>query len=221
MLFWFAILFGILTAWLLGRRSLYSNWILLFNILVSIYVGVMLSPILLDMLDETAEGIGYNCAAFILLIAVVIFVTLHLIARYSLVVDEVDIDFNELVEMIGKRIVAFFTGFCVAVLFIFLIAVMIMPYKFSPWMKFIRTENTPVTVAVKPMTKMCNLINKFTLQRYPEAPQYVLTKLTNLRSRPQQTEDSQTEDSQTEPLDDQQFPDLLTPGPSQADNDPK
>ena len=95
MLFWFAILTGGLAAWLLGKKSLYSNWILLFNILVSIYVGVMLSPVLLDMLGDRTIGIGFNCAAFILLVAVIVFVILFLVTKYNLVPDDVEIDFHE------------------------------------------------------------------------------------------------------------------------------
>lgn len=204
MLFWFAILIGVVAAWMLGKKSLYSNWILLFNILVSIYVGVMLSPVLLDMLGGRTKGIGFNCAAFILLTAIVVFVILYLVTRYSLVADDVEVVFNDLIELVGKRVAAFFSGFCVAVLVIFLIAVMIMPCKFSPWMKFIRSENEPITVAIVPISKMCNLINKFTIQRYPEAPAYILKELTNLAAGDQI-------DAAQELGDEKELPDLLTP----------
>jgi len=204
MLIWFAILMGTLAAWLLGRKTFYANWILLFNILVSIYVGVMLSPVLLGMLGDRTKGIGFNCAAFILLITVIVFIILYLIARFSLVADEVDIDFHELLELIGTRVAAFFSGFCVAIMVIFLIAVMIMPYKFSPWMKFIRSEDAPVTVVTKPMTKMCNFINTMSMQRYTDAPAYILTELTNLGKRDRKEESP-------EGLDEEQFPNLLSP----------
>ena len=203
MLFWFAILIGALTAWLLGKKSLYSNWILLFNILVSIYVGVMLSPVLLEMLAGRNKGIGFNCAIFILLIVVIVFVILYLITKYNLVPDDVEVDFYYLLELIGTRVTAFFSGFCVAALVIFLIAVMIMPYKFSPWMKFIRSENEPVTVVTVPITKVCNFVNTISLQRYTDAPMYILTELTNLGS-PEKIEEI------LEPIDEEQFPDLLT-----------
>jgi hypothetical protein len=202
MLLWIAILFGALGAYLAGRRSFYANWVIFFNILISIYVGVMLAPVLLDYLPEDTPLIGYNCAAFILVISTFVFVILQVIARYVLLSTEVDIDFPGLLEIVGFRVVGFFSGFCVAVLLIFILAVMIMPYPYRSWMSFIRSSEGPIPVVTGSITKTCNIINTASLQRYTDAPSRVLSGLTNLAiyEKPQEA---------TEELDQTEFPDLL------------
>jgi hypothetical protein len=202
MLFWISILFGALGAYLAGRRSFYANWVIFFNILISIYTGVMLAPVLLDYLPENTPGVGYSCAAFILIVSAFVFVILHVIARYVLVVSEVDIDFPWLIEVIGPRVLGFFSGFCVAVLFIFVLAVMIMPYPYRSWMSFIRSSEGPIPVVTGPMTKTCNIINTASLQRYTNAPSCVVSDLTNLSTK-EKTQETAEELDQTE------FPDLL------------
>jgi disulfide bond formation protein DsbB len=56
MLLWFAILIGALGAYLAGRKSFYANWVIFFNILISIYTGVMLAPVLLDLLSDNTSS---------------------------------------------------------------------------------------------------------------------------------------------------------------------
>jgi len=202
MLLWFAILFGALGAYLAGRKSFYANWTILFNILISIYTGVMLAPVLLSFLSDDTPGIGYNCAAFILIVSVLVFVILQVIARYALLAGEVEIDFPKPIEIIGLRVVGFFSGFCVATLIIFLMAIMIMPYSYRPWMSFIRSSEKQVTVVTGPMTTACNFINSASLQRYTDAPTCVLSDLTNLAVY-EKTQDTDNE------LDPEEFPDLL------------
>ena len=53
-------------------------------------------------------------------VSVFVFVILQIVARYILFVSEVDIDFPWVIEIIGPRVLGFFSGFCVAVLFIFI-----------------------------------------------------------------------------------------------------
>jgi hypothetical protein len=202
MLFWFAILFGALGAYLAGRKSFYANWTILFNILISIYTSVMLAPVLLAFLSDDTPGIGYNCAAFILIVSVLVFVILQVIARYALLAGEVEVDFPKLIEMIGARVVGFFSGFCVATLIIFVMAIMIMPYSYRPWMSFIRSSKEPVTAVTGPMTTACNFINSASLQRYTDAPTRVLSDLTNLETY-EKTQDND------DGLDPEQFPNLL------------
>jgi hypothetical protein len=171
------------------------------------YTGVMLAPVLLNLLSENTPGIGYNCAAFILIVSVFVFVVLQVIARYTLLAGEVKIDFPAPIDIVGPRVVGFFSGFCVAILLIFILAIMIMPYSYRPWMSFIRSSEKPASVVTGPMTTACNFINTASLQRYTDAPSRVLNGLTNLEAyeKPQDT---------VEELDQSEYPDLLGP----ADN---
>ena len=48
MVFWIAILAGVLFAWLAVRMGFYETWVLLFNIVVSIYIAIFLAPVVAD-----------------------------------------------------------------------------------------------------------------------------------------------------------------------------
>ena len=44
MVFWIAILAGVLFTWLAVRMGFYETWVLLFNLVVAIYVSIFLAP---------------------------------------------------------------------------------------------------------------------------------------------------------------------------------
>jgi hypothetical protein len=48
MVFWIAILTGVLFVWLAVRLGFYETWALLFNILVAVYVAIFLAPIVAE-----------------------------------------------------------------------------------------------------------------------------------------------------------------------------
>ena len=204
MLLWVCILFGGLTAYLLRGRSLYANWTTLFNVGASIYISVMLAPFMLVLLAEGTQWQGYHCAGFVLLSSVILFVILEIVAAYAIVVEDVDISFPRALEFVGSKAAGFVAGFCTCGLVLFIVTVIVMQYDYKPWMKLVRTEDRPVTVATMPVEKTCNAINYFSLQCYPTAPKNVIDKLTSLKNE-KRIEPKVEEDTP-------KYPDLLTPG---------
>ena len=56
MVFWIAILVGVLFAWLGVRLGFYETWILCFNVIVSIYVAIFLAPFVSLLLLSRVAG---------------------------------------------------------------------------------------------------------------------------------------------------------------------
>ena len=62
MVFWIAILSGVLFAWLAVRLGFYATWILLFNVLLSIYVAIFLAPLVVDFAPSSGRAASYGVA---------------------------------------------------------------------------------------------------------------------------------------------------------------
>lgn len=180
MLLWIIIIFGALIAYLLRKRSLYANWTTAFNTAASIYFSVMLTPRILQFLPEGTDWQGCHAAGFILISSIIIFAVLEVVAAYLIVVEEVDITYFTAVEIVGSKAAGFVTGFCAAGLAVFIATVLIMQFEYQPWMKFIRTEDKPLRVAVAPVEKTCGAIHFASLQRYSRSPANVVETLTSL-----------------------------------------
>ena len=201
MLLWVFILFGGLTSWLLRNRSFYANWTTLFNVAASVYTSIMLAPWMLGLLPEGTKWLGFNCAGMVFVTSLVLFVVLEIVAAYVVIVEDVDIEFPKVIELIASKAAGFFIGFCTTSLLAFIILVILMQYEYKPWMKFIRTEEGPVQIVVMPVEKTCVVINHASLQCYADAPKNVVVKLTSLEKneKPKPKPEVETD----------QFPDYL------------
>jgi hypothetical protein len=69
MVFWIAILAGVLFAWLAVRLGFYATWVLLFNILVSMYVAIFLAPIVADFAPVPGGAASYGMALSMVVLA--------------------------------------------------------------------------------------------------------------------------------------------------------
>jgi len=69
MMFWIAILAGTLFVWLAVRLGFYETWALLFNIVVSIYVSVFLTPKLAGFAPAPGGASSYHTALCLIVLA--------------------------------------------------------------------------------------------------------------------------------------------------------
>ncbi|MBA7485891.1 hypothetical protein ES707_21443 [subsurface metagenome] len=70
-----AVVVGVVFAVIGVRKGFFPMWLVLFNILISIYVGVMLSPTLVAIRPDMEQE-PYYLAAFIAVTSVMIFIVL-------------------------------------------------------------------------------------------------------------------------------------------------
>lgn len=186
MILWIIILFAVLAAFLLRDRSFYANWTTLFNTLISIYLSIMTTPYIIDLLPHGTKWPAYHCAGFAFLIALALFVILEIIAAYVIVVEDIDISFPKLFDIALSKVLGFLSGFCITGFVIFLLTTMVMQYNYSPWMSFIRTEDKPVHAVTVTLERACGFVHSASMQLYDESPANVMSKMASLKTRKKQ-----------------------------------
>ena len=55
MVFWLAVLVGALFAWIAVQIGFYATWIMFFNLVLSAYVGMFLTPVVITMVPAATE----------------------------------------------------------------------------------------------------------------------------------------------------------------------
>ena len=173
MVFWFTILVGIIAAWLGRKMRFYSAWALLFNILVSMYLGVMLTGALIGMITDQSISY-YHCAAGVAGIAIIVFIILHTFTITVLIAD-VEICFPRMFDGVGSAILAFLSGYLVCNFVIFVIC--IMPFTKNPTVENIIEQGDLTVVAVPSIAVACDFVGNMSMQCYDAAAEQVVGKL--------------------------------------------
>jgi len=192
-MFWCAILIGILVAVMAIKTGVYMMWAILFNALISIYLGVMLCPTIIGLIPDIGDS-RYHHAGCVGGIAVVIFAIFQTITVNFLLGEEAGknkkneeaISFPKVVNTIGAGLVGFFLGYIVwgFVLFVFLIT----PISNEPIVQSICRQSGFASQSVQ---AVCGFVGGFSLQCHDEAgPKEVTEWLTTPESeqKPQRTE---------------------------------
>jgi hypothetical protein len=122
MIFWLAVLIGALFAWIGVQIGFYGMWIMFFNLVLSAYVALFLTPVIVSALPaavETTFGYGYG------LVLVVIAIATLLIAYgmcYACLSGQLRAEFPKAFDNIGAGILGFLTGFLVCSFVAFAVA---------------------------------------------------------------------------------------------------
>ncbi|MHC4738816.1 MAG: CvpA family protein [Planctomycetota bacterium] len=204
-MFWCVVLIGILAAVMAIKAGFYTMWAILFNTLISIYIGVMLCPTIIGLIPDIGDS-RYHHAGCVGGIAVVIFAIVQTITVNFLLGEETDkdkkneeaISFPKLVNTIGAGLVGFFLGYvvCGFVIFVF----MIMPISNEPIVKIICEQSGFASQSVK---TVCGFVGGISLQCHDEAePRDVVEWLTTPekkeKSRRVETKKTETKEVETE-----------------------
>ena len=121
MVFWLAILAGALFAWFAVRMGFYEMWAMLFNIIISIYVAVFLSPLIIDIIPTTGDT-SYGNALTLIVTAIGTFVILHGIS-YTLLTGQFKVSFPKIFDTLFAGLLGFLAGFLVLSFAAFIICV--------------------------------------------------------------------------------------------------
>lgn len=111
MAFWTGILVGGFFAWLAVRKGFYETWTLLFNVVISIYVSVLLTPVIADSVPAAGDT-AYGNALTLTAIAAGTFLILHGIS-YTLFTGQFGVTFPKIFDNIGAGILGFLAGFLI------------------------------------------------------------------------------------------------------------
>jgi len=181
MVFWFAVLIGVVFLVVGIKKRLYPMWAILFNILISIYLGVMLSPVANELIFGS-ESSAYHKAGCVGGIAAAVFAILQTIAVCWLT-GKFSVSFPRLFNNIGSGFLGFFAGY-LTVTFLFFI-VCIMPFSSEqPVAKKICELGGSKQIAAKSVKKACGLVGGLSLQLKADAAGKIIDKLIQPESKP-------------------------------------
>jgi hypothetical protein len=121
MIFWLSILAGGFCAWYALKMGFYETWTMLFNIVISVYVAIFLTPLATEFIPGASDTL-YGLALAILAIAVGCFLILHGIS-YIFLTGQFSVSFPKLFDILFAGFLGFLGGFLIFSFLIFLIAV--------------------------------------------------------------------------------------------------
>ena len=164
MISWFAVLVGVIFAVIGIKKGFYPMWAMLFNILISIYLAVMLSPIIVQIRPDMAQ-LRYYLAACVAVIALMAFVILQVIMT-SFLAEISESLCPRFFDNVGAGILGFLSGY-VVFSFVFL-AVCIMPFSRLPFMKGFCGDGISTPAGVRPVVKACDFVATASMQIYSD-----------------------------------------------------
>ena len=112
MVFWIAILAGVLFVWLAVRLRFYATWVLVFNIFVSIYVSIFLAPYIENFVRTSGGADKYGMALSMLVLAGGCFAILHGLS-YVFLTGQFNIPFPQVFDILLSGMLGFVAGFVV------------------------------------------------------------------------------------------------------------
>jgi len=157
-----AVAVGMVFAVIGVRKGFFPMWLVLFNILISIYVGVMLSPTMVAIRPDMEQE-PYYLGTFIAVTSVMIFVVLQTIASVFFA-ELADSFCPKIFDTVGAAILGFLGGFCVLSFVFFVIC--IMPFSQEPFMKGLCGDGVLTPAGVKGVVKVCDFVSSISLQPY-------------------------------------------------------
>jgi uncharacterized membrane protein required for colicin V production len=109
MVFWIGILIAVAFAYSAIKLGFYHAWTMLFNVVISVYLGVKLGPVIEEFIPMHNQ---YSTALSVLGAAVGSFVILHGISEV-LLLGQFEVTFPRLINKFGSGLLGFLAGFLV------------------------------------------------------------------------------------------------------------
>lgn len=184
-----ALFIGILFAWFGVKKGVYVMAAAAFNFLISIYIGVLATPVLLKD-NPVLENSSYYAAFCMLFLIAAIFTVLHGVCFY-LFLRQADCVFPVVFEKAGGGVCGFFIGyFLTAVL---LLAVCMMPFCRHPlFQRFIPFEKMK-SFSASATCNLCHFMAGWSLEYLSDKPEKTVAYLISLGEAKSSTTDNPSE----------------------------
>jgi hypothetical protein len=155
MVFWAGILAAAFFAWLAVKIGFYETWTMLFNIVISIYLSVFLTPAITTMVPA-ASGTAYGNALTLITVAAGAFLILHGVS-YSFLTGRFSIWFPRPVDNVGSGLLGFLAGFLI---WSFLgLVISVSPLSQAGFARDIGLRSTVEQSSVPYVAWWCDLVN--------------------------------------------------------------
>ena len=185
MVFCFIVLVAVLSGFAAMKKGFFQSWVNFFNSIVSIYLGVMLTPVLIESVKELQGNLYYEIIT-ICVITAAVFGFLHTFSKHFFV-ENFDFSFGVVLEKTASATLGFLTGFLMISFCIFLLYMM--PFsKNETAEKFLGRAEVD-SIAVKSVKKGCNFVSAISMQCRTKA---VNQQIDRFITGPQPQEDAQT-----------------------------
>ncbi len=161
-MFWFAVLVGAVFAMIGIKKGFYPIWAILFNILISIYLGIMLAPTIVGIIPDIGNS-RYHYAGCVAGIAIVTFTVLQTIAT-SFLTGTYDVSFPKIFSSVGAGILGFLSGYLVCSFALFVIC--IMPFSKEPFIRKVCGQSDLAPSAVASVVNVCDFVGDLSMQHY-------------------------------------------------------
>jgi hypothetical protein len=112
MVFWIAILAGVLFVWLAVRMGFYETWVLLFNIIVSMYLAIFGAPIIAELAPTPGGAASYGMALSMALLGGGSFALLQGLS-YVFLTGQYTVPFPRVFDIVFSGLLGFLAGFLV------------------------------------------------------------------------------------------------------------
>jgi hypothetical protein len=112
MVFWIAILVGVLFVWLAVRMGFYETWVLLFNIIVSMYLAIFAAPIIAELAPTPGGAASYSMALSMALLGGGSFALLQGLS-YVFLTGQYSVPFPRIFDIVFSGLLGFLAGFLV------------------------------------------------------------------------------------------------------------
>ena len=193
MLFWAGILTGGLFTWLALRIGFYETLVMLFNVVISIYVSIFLTPLVLSFFPGANDTLFCNMFALSIL-AIGTFLILYAIA-YVFLTGQYKINFPKIFDILFAGILGFLLGFLV---FSFVVLVItVTPLSKNRFISQIGFNKTSQQTNLSYICWWCDLVNKVASTDEKITSKSVIDEILK-NTGPKET-DSEHDNNQTEP----------------------
>ncbi len=179
MLFWLAVIGGVAVSYVALKKGFFPIWAVFFNTLISVYLGVMLLPLIAAVIPNSrTTAYFYSCSLCMLAVAGIAFVLLQVIAS-NYFSGGFAVSYPVIFNHIAAATLGFITGY-VATCFILLV-VGIMPFSAHRYVRG-TLDVDHLSPAVKaPVTATCKFIAKASMQIYPDVADSIIKDFTQQR----------------------------------------
>lgn len=192
MLFWVAVIAGAGFAYMGLKKGFFPMWAISFNILISVYLSVMLLPVIATIIpDNGGQAYFYNCALSLLIIGILVFVVLQTIAS-NYFSGGFQLSFPVIFNNIGAAILGFISGYLLCCTVLVIISIMPFTSQSPIANKILGPKNLPAAVT-KPVIGACNFVGRASLQVWPDVAQgaiddFLVKRDARLGQKPQKDE---------------------------------
>jgi len=166
----FAILVGGAFVYIGLKKKFFVMWSMLFNLLVSIFLGVMFLPLISRLTPDIGQN-GYFLSLCMFVLTALFFFTLHVIVKRYVIASNSGV-FPVIFDQIGAGILGFLFGYIVCSFVFFVLSMM--PIAKHQMITNVFGKEGFGALSSRPVKKVCCFVGSASLQCYPDKSDTVI-----------------------------------------------